>query len=106
MVVKSDNGQSRVENERDVLQRFQSRSSYIRPLIDEIQDPPEPTAIVLRHLESDLLQASVQNRLHREEIKYVSRRVLESLDVLHQDGYVHTGEALARDGRDHKSNPF
>jgi serine/threonine protein kinase len=79
-----------MKNERDVLQRFQSQSPYIRPLIDEIQDPPEPMTIVLRHLEADLLEASVQNRLNRKEIKYVSRRVLESLDVLHRDGYIQT----------------
>lgn len=93
--MKSVSGHPRVENERDVLQRFQSRSPYIRPLIDEIQDPAEPTTIVLRHLEMDLLEASIQKPLNRKEIKYVSRRILEALSVLHEDGYVHTGEIFA-----------
>lgn len=55
--MKSTDGHPRMKNERDVLQRFQSQSPYIRPLIDEIQDPPEPMTIVLRHLEADLLEA-------------------------------------------------
>lgn len=92
VVVKSVSGHPPVENERDVLQRFQSRTPYIRPLIDEIQDLAQPTTIVPRHLEADLLEASVQKPLNRKEIKYVSRRILEALCVLHEDGYVHTGE--------------
>lgn len=90
VVVKSVSGHPRVENERGVLQRFQSRSTHIRPLIDEIQDPARPTAIILRHLEDDLLNASIQKPLSRKEIKYVSRAILEALNVLHEDGYVHT----------------
>lgn len=89
MVAKSVSGHPRVENERDVLKRFQSRSTYIRPLIDEIQDPAEPP-IVLRYLEEDLLDASIRKTLNRKEIKYVARGVLEALNVVHEDGYVHT----------------
>lgn len=90
VVVKSVSGHPRVENERDVLRRFQSRSTHIRPLIDEIQDPAKPTTIILRHLEEDLLDASIQKPLGRKEIKYVSKAILEALNVLHEDGYVHT----------------
>ncbi|KAI1746927.1 STE/STE20 protein kinase [Xylaria castorea] len=90
VIVKAVSGHPRVENERDVLKRFQSRSPYLRPMIDEIQDPAEPTTIVLRHLETDLLEASIQQHLNRKEIKYVSRRVLEALSILHEDSYVHT----------------
>ncbi|XXH02734.1 hypothetical protein Hte_009119 [Hypoxylon texense] len=89
-VIKSVIGHPRVGNERDVLQRFQSRSPCIRPLVDEIQDPLKPTTIVLKHLDSDLLEASVRKPLNRQEIKYASRRILEALNVLHEDGYVHT----------------
>lgn len=88
--MKSVSGHPRVENERDVLQRFQGRSLHIRPLIDEIQDPPKPTTIVLSHLKEDLLDASIKKPLNRREIKYVARSVLEALNVLHEDGYVHT----------------
>lgn len=90
MVLKSVSGHPRVENERDVLQRFHGRSVHIRPLIDEIQDPFKPTTIVLRHLREDLLDASIEKILSRKEIKYVSRGILEALNVLHEDGYVHT----------------
>jgi serine/threonine protein kinase len=94
VVVKSVSGHPRVENERDVLKRFQYRTPHIRPMVDEIEDPSEPTTIVLRHLDDHLLQASIQKPLNRKEIKYVSRRILEALSVLHEDGYVHTGECL------------
>ncbi|KAJ8128990.1 hypothetical protein O1611_g4640 [Lasiodiplodia mahajangana] len=90
VIVKGVSGHPRVENERDVLKRFQPRSPYLRPLIDEIQDPAEPTTIVLKHLESDLLEATVQRPLNIGEIKYVSKRILEALSVMHEDGYVHT----------------
>ncbi|KAK1767525.1 kinase-like domain-containing protein [Phialemonium atrogriseum] len=69
-VVKSVRGHPRVENERDILRRFQDRASHnIRPMIDEIEDPAEPTSITL----------------NRKEIKYISKRVLQALSVLHKD---------------------
>lgn len=80
----------RIENERDVLQKFQSQAP-IRPLIDEIIDPTDPPGIVLRHLDDDLLSASSTKRLTRPEIKYVAKSVLQTLTTLHTDGYVHTG---------------
>ncbi|KAI0097929.1 STE/STE20 protein kinase [Nemania sp. FL0031] len=90
VIVKSVSGHPRVENERDVLKRFQPRSPYLRPLIDEIQDPAEPATIVLKHLESDLMETSIQQPLNKKEIKYVLKRILEALSVMHEDGYVHT----------------
>ncbi|KAL2368287.1 STE/STE20 protein kinase [Blastomyces gilchristii SLH14081] len=80
----------RIANERDVLKRFQSRTPYLRPLIDEIVDPADPPAIVLKHLEDELLSSSNAKRMSGKEIKYVSKRILEALKVLHEDGYVHT----------------
>lgn len=91
MVIKSVQNHLRVENERDVSKRFQNRTSYLRPLVDEIKEPSEPVTIVLKHLDDDLLNASMKKDLTRREIKYVSRRVLEALRVLHEDCYVHTG---------------
>lgn len=81
----------RLENERDVLKQFHGRSPFIRPLLDEIIEPQDPPAIVLKHLDDNLLNASATKDLSKEEIKYVARRVLEALDVLHKDGFVHTG---------------
>jgi hypothetical protein len=91
VVIKSVKGHFRVANERDVLRRFSGRSPYIRPLLEEIVEPPEPTTIVLRHLDSHLWQASGERTLNRKELKYVSRRVLEALQVMHRDGFVHAG---------------
>ncbi|KAI0466819.1 STE/STE20 protein kinase [Xylaria cf. heliscus] len=90
VIVKSVTDHPRVENERDILKRFQSKSPYLRPLIDEIQDPVEPTTIVLTHLETGLLEEARRQPLNKKEIKYVSRRVLRALSVLHKEGYIHT----------------
>lgn len=91
VVVKSVQDHPRVKNERDVLKRFQNRTQYVRPLVDEIVEPSAPVTIVLKHFQSDLLDASIKQTLNRKELKYVSRRILEALRVLHDDGYVHTG---------------
>jgi hypothetical protein len=88
---KAFKGHFRVANERDVLRRFAGKSPHIRPLLDEIIDPSEPTAIVLRHLQNHLWQASGEKTLNRKELKYVSRRVLEALQVMHAEGFVHAG---------------
>jgi serine/threonine protein kinase len=91
VVIKGVEGHPRVENERDVLKRFQHRTPYLRPLIDEIQEPSAPITIALRYLESDLWEESNKTKMSRKELKYVSRCILEALNVLHEDGYVHTG---------------
>ncbi|PGG99668.1 STE/STE20 protein kinase [Helicocarpus griseus UAMH5409] len=80
----------RIRNERYVLRRFQSRTAHVRSLIDEIIDPADPPAIVLKHLEDELLTASNSKKMSGREIRYVSKRFLEALKVLHEDGYVHT----------------
>lgn len=91
VIIKSVKDHPRVENERDVLRLFQNRTPFLRPLLDEIMEPVAPTAIVLRHLDDHLLNASIKQTLNRKELKFVSRCVLEALRVLHQDGYVHAG---------------
>ncbi|OOF90709.1 hypothetical protein ASPCADRAFT_400674 [Aspergillus carbonarius ITEM 5010] len=80
----------RLHNERDVLARFRSRTPFIRPLVDEIIEPTDPPAIVLKYLEAHLLHAASTQRLTKAEIKHVARRVLQALDVLHREGLVHT----------------
>ncbi|KAK4034590.1 kinase-like domain-containing protein [Parachaetomium inaequale] len=96
----------RLQNERDILLRYQSKTSYMRPFLDEIDEPP---ALVLKHLDDDLLQASNAKTLTRHEFKFVARRVLEALDMLHQDGFVHTdikpSNVLVNYGKD-ESNRF
>lgn len=94
VVIKSVRDHPRVENERDVLKRFQHRTRYLRPLVDEIDDPSAPVTIALRYLEGDLLRESIRKPLNREEIKHVSRHILEALKTLHDDGFVHTDVKL------------
>lgn len=93
-MIKSVRDHPRVENERDVLKRFQHRTPYLRPLIDEIDEPSAPVTIALRYLQGDLFAASIARTLNRRELKHVSRCVLEALQTLHEDGYVHTGILL------------
>lgn len=71
--------------------RFQTLTPFIRPLLDEIAAADSPPGLVLRYLDDDVLQASNTQRLTRPELKYVARRVLEALAVLHNEGFVHTG---------------
>ncbi|KAL3484236.1 kinase-like domain-containing protein [Aspergillus germanicus] len=66
----------RLQNERDILVRFQHRTPFICPLVEEIDESEEsktPPTLIL----------SVS-------VKYVARGVLEALCVLHEDGFVHT----------------
>ncbi len=93
-MVKSVEGHWRLLNERDILRRFQDRSSAIRPLLDEITEPVEPPAIVLGYLDDDVTGAEKKQRLTRPEIKFIARKLLEALDVLHKEGFVHTGICL------------
>ena len=44
-----------------------------------------------KHLDDDLSNAAEKQNLTRPEIKYVAKRVLKALKVLHEDGYVHSG---------------
>ena len=82
-----------LRKERNILRRFQVKSNLIRPLLDEVEDNSTP-AIVLRHLDDNVHHASVNKRLTRQEVKYIARKVLEALYVLHEEGFVHTGMAL------------
>lgn len=93
-MIKSVRDHPRVENERNVLQRFQHRTPFLRPLIDEIDESFVPVTIALKYLQGDLLDASVAKTLNRRELKYVSRCVLEAVKTLHEDGFVHTGIIL------------
>ncbi|KAL9116969.1 MAG: hypothetical protein Q9187_006500 [Circinaria calcarea] len=89
MVIVKTAPQYRLDNERDVLKSLRGRS-YIRQLVDEVEDPP---SLVLTHLDDNLLNASNSKKLKRGDIKFVAKRVLEALKVFHEFGYVHTGTA-------------
>ena len=89
MVIKG--GPPTVRVERDALKMFQ-HCPHIRPMVDEVDGPPAmPPLIALRYLDSDVLTASIERKLSREELKYVTRRLLLALNTLHEKGYVHSG---------------
>jgi serine/threonine protein kinase len=89
-IIKSVRSHWRLENELNVLKRYQSQSTFLRPLLDEIEEPPEPSSILLEYRDTDLLKESKISRLSRPEIKQVAKSVLEALRILHKDGMVHT----------------
>ncbi|KAH9907389.1 serine/threonine protein kinase [Xylariomycetidae sp. FL2044] len=93
-IVKAIRGHWRLRNEADILKRYQSETPFLRPMIDEIEEPGDPPSIVLRHLDSELLTESAKKRLTRPEIKQVARCILEALRDLHKDGLVHTDVKL------------
>ena len=91
VVVKSVN-HWRLWSERDVLLRYQSRTPYIRPLLDEV-DPDMPShALILRWLDTDLLDATEDKGLESSDVKLVAKGVLEALQMLHADGLIYTGK--------------
>ncbi|KAH8597511.1 kinase-like domain-containing protein [Bisporella sp. PMI_857] len=89
----------RLESECYIRKSFQSRISSFRPLIDEIEGPSDLATLVLKHLDDDLLNASVAQQLTSLEIKQVAKKTLEALKVLHEAGYAHTGIKLLVDCR-------
>lgn len=91
-MIKAVPNHYRVQHERNLLRQFEGKVPHLRLIIDEIRDPTEPLAIALKHLDDDLYNASKQKMLNRKELKYVSKRILESLKALHQEGFVHTGK--------------
>ncbi|KAK1579442.1 serine/threonine protein kinase [Colletotrichum navitas] len=89
-IVKSVRGHWRLQNEANVLERYQSKTPFLRPIIDEIIRPTDPPSLILRHLDSELLTESKKKRLTRPEIKQVAQCILKALLILHKDGMVHT----------------
>lgn len=81
----------RLQNERDILLRFQNRTPCIRPLIEELEDSTVPPTLILKYLDDDALRASNKQRLTRPEVKYIGKKALQALSVLHDEGFVHTG---------------
>ncbi|TGO14535.1 hypothetical protein BPAE_0639g00020 [Botrytis paeoniae] len=84
-------GHWRLQNVADIFRRFQSKTLFLRPLIDEIVIPSDPQSIVLRYLDDDLMTETYEKTLTRCELKFVARGVLEALKVLHDEAYIHTG---------------
>ena len=73
--------------ERNVLETIHHHPC-LRPLIDTTEDP---SSLVLRYLDDNLLNVSGQKRLEGSDLKFVARSTLEALAELHDKGFVHTG---------------
>ncbi|KAF1849650.1 uncharacterized protein K460DRAFT_275213 [Cucurbitaria berberidis CBS 394.84] len=93
-IVKSVRGHWHLQNEANILRRYQSKTPFLRPIVDEVLGPADPPSIILRHLDSELLTESKKKRLTRPEIKQVARCILGALLILHKDGMVHTDVKL------------
>lgn len=59
-------------------------------MIDDIESP---SSIVLEYLDDNLLDVSIRKRVEGADVKFVARTVLEALSLLHEKGYVHTGQS-------------
>ncbi|KAL8354275.1 hypothetical protein RB601_003909 [Gaeumannomyces tritici] len=72
-IAKSIRDRWRLRNEADVLKRYQSETTFLRPLVDEIHEPADPPSIVPRYLDSDCPTESNKKRLSRPKIEHVAR---------------------------------
>lgn len=80
--------------EREVLETIPDHPC-LRPMIDTTEDP---SSLVLRHLDDNLLNVSGQKRLEGSDLKFVARSTLEALAELHNKGFVHTGNHASLKG--------
>jgi serine/threonine protein kinase len=58
-------------------------------MIDNIESP---SSLVLEYLDDNLLDVCSRKRLESSDVKVVARIILEALAVLHENGFVHTGQ--------------
>lgn len=58
-------------------------------MVDIVETPP---SLVLEYLDDNLLDVCSRKRLEGSDVKVVARTVLEALAVLHEKGFVHTGQ--------------
>ena len=77
-----------LSTEREVLEIVQNHTC-IRQMIDNIESP---SSLVLDYLDDNLLDVCSRKRLEGSDVKVVARTILEALAVLHENGFVHTGQ--------------
>jgi hypothetical protein len=80
-----------LNNEADILKRYECRTPFIRPIVEGIEDPFDPSSIVLKYLDNDLLAESNNKSLSRPDVKFIARSVLQALAILYKDRMVHIG---------------
>jgi serine/threonine protein kinase len=83
---------ARLENERHILKLFQN--DRLRRLIDEVEHPGDPPALVLKYYDCHVGEVTNKAELSPREARFVARSVLEGLAVLHENGYVHSGPSI------------
>ena len=69
-------------NERATIQAFRGNGLF-RQLVDEATNPP---ALVLEHLDEDLLSLSGKRKLPIREVKRIARRFLQAISWMHELG--------------------
>ncbi len=72
-------------------------------MIDIIEDP---SALVLKFLDENLLKISAQKPLEGSDLRHVARNILKPLAALHENGFVHTGNIAPRSFQDITSNHY
>ena len=76
-----------LRNEREILEIVQNYTC-VRQMIDIIEN----SSLVLEYLDDNLLDVCSRKRLEGSDVKIVARSILEALAVLHENGFVHTGQ--------------
>jgi len=74
--------------ERDILETLKTHKCF-RQMTDFIESP---LSLVLEYLDDNLLDVCSRKRLESSDVKIVARTILEALAVLHENGFVHTGQ--------------
>lgn len=90
VVIKGLRNEWCLQNERDLLKRFKGQGP-IRPLIDEIEGFAGVPPLVLKYYDESLYHASNAKKLTSLEVKFVAKRVLQALELLHSNDYIFTG---------------
>lgn len=84
VITKAIQGHWRLQNERDLLKRFQGKTPNLRPLLDEIHDPVELSAIVLKYFDDDLLHASVSDMSEGYSLIWLIHELSHCLRRMHK----------------------
>ena len=74
--------------ERETLEIVYIRICF-RQMIDNIEIS---SSLVLEYLDHNLLNVCSRKRLESSDLKVVARTVLKALALLHENGFVHTGQ--------------
>lgn len=77
-----------MNNEQKVL-TILNQHQGIRRIIDDVK---EPASLILEYMDDSLDDVCNGKGLESSDIKIVAHTILEALAVLHEHGFVHTGQ--------------